>query len=126
MLVASVASFQPGPQMAVYFATKAFVLSFGEAIAYELRGTGVTITTVCPGATATNFAEVAQARHSAMFAQKSMMSSARVAQIGYRGLKAGRRVVVTGLLNRIMAFMSRMSPRFLTLYFTEKIMITRQ
>jgi uncharacterized protein len=125
MLVASIASFQPGPQMAVYFATKAYVLSFGEAIAYELRGTGVTVTTLCPGATATNFAEVAQSRHSAMFAQKSMMSSERVARIGYRGLKAGRRVVVTGLLNRIMAFMGRMSPHFLTLYFTDKMMSTR-
>ena len=59
MLVASTASFQPGPQMAVYFATKAYVLSFGEAIAYELRGTGVTVTSLCPGATITNFSKVA-------------------------------------------------------------------
>jgi short-subunit dehydrogenase len=59
MLVASTAAFQPGPQMAVYCATKAYVLSFGEAIAYELKGTGVTITTLCPGATATEFSRAA-------------------------------------------------------------------
>ena len=61
LLVASTASFQPGPRMAVYFATKAYVLSLGEALAYELRGTGVTVTTLCPGATATNFFKAAGA-----------------------------------------------------------------
>ena len=61
MLVGSVAGFQPGPGMAVYFATKAYVLSLGEALAHELRGTGVTVTTLCPGATATEFFNVAGA-----------------------------------------------------------------
>ena len=61
MLVASIAGFQPGPRMAVYFASKAYVLSLGEALAYELRGSGVTVTTLCPGATATDFFDVAGA-----------------------------------------------------------------
>ena len=63
MLVGSVAGFQPGPGMAVYFASKAYVLSLGEALAHELRGTGVTVTTLCPGATATEFFDVAGATH---------------------------------------------------------------
>src|SRR5271166_4782585 len=67
MLLASTAGFQPGPQMAVYCATKAYVLSLGKAIAYELRGTGVTVTTLCPGATATNFSKVADTERMALF-----------------------------------------------------------
>src|SRR5437588_3456954 len=91
MLVASVAGFQPGPHMAAYFASKAYVLSLGEALAYELRGTGVTVTTLCPGATATNFFAVAGAGQSVMARRlRRMMSSAEVARLGYRGIAAGR------------------------------------
>ena len=123
MLVASTASFQPGPGMAVYFATKAYVLSFGEAIACELRGTGVTVTTLCPGATATKFFEVAGADHSLMAKKlRRMMRADRVAQIGYRALKAGRRVVITGLVNTIMSFGGRYAPHRLTLPVTDMLM----
>jgi short-subunit dehydrogenase len=112
MLVASTAAFQPGPQMAVYCASKAYVLSFGEAIAFELEGTGVSVTTLCPGATATEFAAVAKAGDSALFkgGLVPVMSASEVARLGYEGLKARRPVVVTGLLNRIMAVSSQLSP----------------
>src|SRR5260370_9963008 len=112
MLVASMAGFQPGPQMAVYCASKAYVLSFGEAIAYELQGSGVTVTTLCPGATDTEFAQVAHLGGSALFkgALFTVMKPSEVARIGYQGLKAGRGVGITGLGNKIMAPASRPPP----------------
>src|SRR5215467_9090692 len=119
LLVASTASFQPGPRMAVYFATKAYVLSLGEALTYELRGTGVTVTTVCPGATATNFFKVAGADQTGL---PPPMSAAEVARIGYRAFKAGRRVVITGTLNRILAVGGRFGPHSITLPATDVLM----
>jgi uncharacterized protein len=112
MLVGSTAGFLPGPGMAVYFATKAYVLSLGEALAQELRGTGVHVTTLCPGGTATNFFAVAGSEHGVVPAQ---MSAAAVARIGYRGLKAGRRVVIAGLHNQVLAMGSRYAPHRVTL-----------
>ena len=122
MLVASTASFQPGPRMAVYFATKAYVLSLGEALAYELRGTGVTVTTLCPGATATDFFKVAGARDIAL---RPTMSAPEVARIGYRALKAGRRVVIAGVLNRILAVGGRHGPHSIILPATAAMMSRR-
>src|SRR5204863_7509560 len=108
MLVASVAGFQPGPRMAAYFASKAYVLSLGEALAYELRGTGVSVTTLCPGATATEFFTVAGADNSTMARKlRRMMRAEDVARLGYRGLAAGRPVVITGAMNRLLAFAGR-------------------
>lgn len=117
MLVASTAAFQPGPQMAVYCASKAYVLSFGEALAYELQDTGVAVTTLCPGATATEFPQHADLASSALFkgALLPVMNARDVARIGYQGFKAGRRVVITGLLNKIMAVSARLSPRSVSL-----------
>jgi hypothetical protein len=124
MLVASTAAFQPGPSMAVYCATKAYVLSLGEALGYELRGSGVTVTTLCPGATHTEFAAVANTGNSALFASPAaaVMSSAEVARLGYRGLAAGKRVVITGLINKVVAASGRFSPRFIQLPITQGIL----
>ncbi len=122
MLVASTAGFLPGPGMAVYFATKAYVLSLGEAIAQELRGTGVTVTTLCPGATATEFFAVAGSEPGVM---RRMMSAAEVARIGYRGLKGGRRVVVAGLHNQVLAIGSRLAPHAVTLPVVSALMPRR-
>ena len=123
LLVASVAAFQPGPRMAVYFASKAYVLSLGEALAYELRNTGVSVTTLCPGATATRFFEVAGAGE-AMIAKRAgrMMRADRVARLGCRALAAGRRLVVAGAINRVTALAGRYAPRGITLPVTDRLM----
>jgi len=116
MLLASTAAFQPGPKMAVYYASKAYVLSFGQAIAYELRRTGVTVTTLCPGATATEFAQGAHMEGSTLFSGPvRAMQAADVARLGYQGLKDGRAVVITGTINKIMAASARLSPAFMVL-----------
>ena len=112
MQVASTAAFQPGPFMSVYYATKAFVLSFSEATYEELRGTGVTVTALCPGATTTGFADRAGMLNSKLF-QMRVMNAQTVAEIGYRGFMAGKPLVVTGLRNRLMAFSVRFGPRAL-------------
>jgi short-subunit dehydrogenase len=127
MLVASTAGFQPGPQMAVYCATKAYVLHFGEAIAYELRGSGVTVTTVCPGATATSFSQVAKAGNTGLFKSRliPVMTSARVARDAYRALEAGRRVAIIGAYNKLVAFSGRLSPRLLSLPIASAMMSER-
>jgi short-subunit dehydrogenase len=124
MLVSSTAAFQPGPQMAVYCATKAYVLSFGEAIGHELKDSGVQVTTLCPGATDTGFAHAADAADTALFkgSTVAVMSASDVARIGYQGLKARRQVVVTGLRNRIMAIASRLSPPSLSLRVSDWIL----
>lgn len=123
MLVASVAGFQPGPQMAAYFASKAYVLSLGEALACELRNTGVTVTTLCPGATATNFFAAAGAENSLMARRlRRMMPAETVARLGYRGLVQGRPVVIAGLMNRLMALAVRYAPHRITLPVTNRLM----
>lgn len=109
--VASTAGFQPGPFAAVYSATKAFVLSFSEALAEELAGTGVTVTTLAPGPTATGFAARANMQRSRLFRPGTTMTAQQVATAGYTGLKRGRRLIVPGLLNKIQLQSLRISPR---------------
>jgi uncharacterized protein len=109
--VASTAAFQPGPLMAVYYATKAYVLSFSEALVEELAGTKVTVTTLCPGATKTNFASVANVEKTKMFS--GAMSSAAVAEQGYKALMMGKRVIITGSTNKIGAYAAKLLPRSL-------------
>jgi short-subunit dehydrogenase len=108
--VASTAGFQPGPLMAVYYASKAYVISFSEAIANELEGSGVTITCLCPGPTASNFQERAQMTNSKLFAN-SMMSSAQVAREGYRATMRGQKLVINGRSNLIWVFATRFLSR---------------
>ncbi len=110
--VASTAGFQPGPGMAVYYATKAFVLSFSEAIAEELAGTGVSVTAFCPGATATNFAQEASAQFSRLFL-RGAMSAGTVAQMGHRAFRNGQVVAIPGARNRLLALAVRAAPRSL-------------
>ena len=112
--VASTAAFQPGPLMAVYYATKAYVLSFSEAIAEELRGTGVTVTALCPGPTATGFQKNANMGTEALLKLMKPVSSMEVARAGYRGLMRGQRVVIPGLKNKLGVQSLRFSPRALT------------
>jgi uncharacterized protein len=109
--VASTAGFVPGPQMAVYHATKAYVLSLTEAVADELRGTKVTVTALCPGATKTEFFK-ADAAESATWLTKMPLPSARsVAEAGWRAMLAGKVVHVPGLNNKVSAFLPRLLPR---------------
>jgi short-subunit dehydrogenase len=109
--VASTAAFQPGPLMAIYFATKAFVLSFSEAIGNELEGTGVTVTALCPGPTATGFQERGKMQDSGLVKGKKIMDARPVAEAGYRALMAGKPVEIPGLKNKLLAQSVRFSPR---------------
>ncbi len=119
--VASTAAFQPGPLMAVYFASKAYVLSFSEAISNELKGTGVTVTALCPGPTQSGFVERAEMSSSKMFRVIKPVSSEKVARYAYHALMAGKVVAIPGLLNKMSAMSSRFFPRSIVRYFMRKI-----
>lgn len=108
--VASTAAFYPGPLMAVYYASKAYVLSFSDAIACELQGTGVMVTTLCPGPTRTGFQERAAMQDSRLV-QSGLMSVTDVVNEGYRGLMSGKTVNVPGLYNKISSLLPRFIPR---------------
>lgn len=109
--IASTAAFQPGPLMAVYYATKAYVLSFSEAIANELSGSGITVTALCPGPTASGFQQRADMEQSKLVNNKKIMDAETVAIIGYRGLMKNQRVVVPGRKNQLLALSIRFTPR---------------
>jgi uncharacterized protein len=111
--VASIASFMPGPGMAVYYASKAFVLSFSEALSRELKGSGVTVTALCPGPTDTGFAVSAGLGKSLLHKILPAATSAEVARAGYRAMNRGCVVVVPGFMNKMSAFVPRLSPRFM-------------
>src|SRR5260370_7037973 len=109
--VASTAAFQPGPLMAIYYPTKPYVLSFSEAIADELRGTGVTVTALCPGPTATGFAAVAGMESSRLFKLTRPMNSEAVARYGLRAMQHGKRGSIPGIANKLGAQAIRVAPR---------------
>jgi short-subunit dehydrogenase len=111
MNVASTAAFQPGPYMAVYYATKAFVLSFSEALAEELSESGVGVTAFCPGPTASGFQDKAVMHDSALVKGRRLPGSAEIAELGWRALLRGQRVYIPGRLNWLMAQSNRFAPR---------------
>jgi len=108
--VSSTAAFQPGPTMAVYYATKAYVLSFSEALAEELRGTGVTVTCLCPGPTETGFQTRAGISGIRLLKFRTMDAST-VARQGYEAFIKGKTLVIPGIFNRLFAFSVRLIPR---------------
>jgi len=111
MNVASTAGFQPGPLMAVYYATKAYVISFSEAVGNELKHTGVTVTCFCPGATHTGFAKRAGNDKSRVFQTFGAMGAAKVALHGYRAVMEGRTLAISGFHNWLVAESTRFAPR---------------
>lgn len=109
--VASTAAFQPGPLMAVYYATKAYVLSFSEALAEELRGSGVTVTALCPGPTASGFQAGAAMEDSKLVKGRKLPTAADVARAGLDAMESGDVVRVPGLRNKVLASSVRVTPR---------------
>ncbi len=123
--LASVASFQPGPLMSVYYASKAFVLSFTEALSIELKNSGVYVTALCPGPTRTGFEERAGMGASGLFKRLRPDGARRVAEYGYRQLKKGRVIAVPGVVNKLAPFFSRIAPRRVVRHFVWQLQKTR-
>jgi short-subunit dehydrogenase len=111
--VASTAAFQPGPFMAVYYATKAFVLSFSEAVSEELTGTNITVSCLCPGPTETEFQNRAGIKNTKMMSRKSftVMTAGEVALTGYKEMMKGKRIIIPGFANKAGAFFVKLLPR---------------
>jgi uncharacterized protein len=121
MNVASTAAFQSGPTMAVYYATKAYVLSFSEAIDNEVSDKGVTVTTLCPGATESGFQAAAAMEESALVKGKKLPSAKEVAEYGYTSMMDGKTVAIHGMMNYLMANSVRFTPRALVVKLTRLI-----
>jgi short-subunit dehydrogenase len=119
--VASTAAFQPGPLMATYYASKAYVLSFSEALFNETEGTGVTVTCLCPGPTHTGFQSRAGLGKARLFDVGHVMASAEVARAGYDGMMADKALVVPGLMNKIGVQSLRLAPRSLVRRFVRHL-----
>jgi uncharacterized protein len=113
MNVASIAAFMPGPGMAVYYASKAYVLSFSEALTLELRGSGISVTVLCPGPTDTDFAAVAGLGKSLMHRMLPPATSMQVAEAGYKAMLKGKAIEIPGFMNKISALAPRFTPRSL-------------
>ena len=122
MNVASTAAFQPGPTMAVYFASKAYVLSFSEAVGNEVADKGVTITALCPAATQSGFMEAGGMGESQLFKGRTLPTSKEVAEYGYAAMMNGKTVAIHGLKNRIMANLIPFVPRSMLLKVARKVL----
>lgn len=121
MNVASLAAFMPGPLMSVYYATKHYVLAFSEGIASEWAPLGVKVTALCPGPTASGFADAANLGGSKLFQRFPIPSSAQVAAYGYKAMLRGKRVAVHGFINKLMVFSMRFTPRNLAAAMVKKV-----
>jgi short-subunit dehydrogenase len=106
----SIASFLPGPLMAVYYSTKGYVLRLGLALSEELRGTGVTVTTLCPGPTESRFQQVANMEQSKVIKNRDLPTAKEVAEFGYQGMLKGKTYLVHGLLNHFYVFLTKVVP----------------
>lgn len=120
--ISSTAAFQPGPMMAVYFASKAFVLNFSEAVGHELRKDNITVTTLCPGPTSTNFGEVSGMNASQLVKSVKIASSGEVAELGYKSMLKGKSTVIHGTQNKLAPFGIRFIPRKWVTRLSAKIM----
>jgi short-subunit dehydrogenase len=123
--VASTAGFVPGPNMAVYHATKAYVLSLTEAVSVELRGTPVTVTALCPGATRTEFFKADAAEGATWLTRMPLPTAAAVAAAGWRAMRRGRVIHVPGVQNKVSAFLPRLLPRRLVARVTGMLLARR-
>lgn len=119
--ISSTAAFQPGPLMAVYYASKSYVLSFTEAIAEEISETGITITALCPGPTASGFQKRGKMESSKLVKDKQLASPEKVAKVGYRALFSGKRVEIVGVRNKFFAQVARITPRKIATQFVYNI-----
>ncbi|HKK41991.1 MAG TPA: SDR family oxidoreductase [Bacteroidales bacterium] len=119
--LASTASFQPGPTMSVYFASKAFVLNFSEAINNEVNEFGVTVTALCPGATQSGFQSAAAMSESKLFDGNNFPTSREVAEYGYRAMEKGKAVAIHGFKNALMANAVRFAPRSVVVKAARKV-----
>jgi short-subunit dehydrogenase len=121
MNVASTAAFQSGPTMAVYYATKAYVLSFSEALDNEVREKGITVTTLCPGPTESGFQAAAALEESGLVKGKKLPSSKEVAEYGYKAMMKGKTVAIHGFVNFIMAVSVGLMPRSFVVKITRQL-----
>lgn len=119
--VASTAAFVPGPTMTVYCATKPYVLSFSEALNNEVSSQGITVTALCPGATASGFSKTANADKSALFSKNKLATSYDVAIYGYNSMLKGKQVAIHGFVNQLLAFFIRLMPRSLVVKVSRKV-----
>lgn len=126
MNVASTAAFQAGPLMAVYYASKAYVLSFSEAINEEVRDKGITVTALCPGPTVSGFQEAAGIGENKLFSGRKLPDSRRVAEFGYSAMMKGKAVAIEGCLNKILAFSGRFLPRSIVVKTVKRIQEKRK
>lgn len=113
--IASTAAFQPGPYMSIYYATKAFVLNFTQGLAYELRGSGVTVTAHCPGATASEFGAIAGNDKARLFQYGHVATSEEVAAHALKSMRAGKPVAVHGFINAFLATATGFTPTFINI-----------